>query len=135
MVRNDQKDWAELCPMVEFMLNSSISAMTGYAPFELNCGYIPPLGQHISTDTKYASVKQFAQQALYNLMAVHNTIIESCVAQMHHTNSQRRQGEEYPPGSMVYLSTKNLALPKGRARKLLPRYIGPYKWSRRIQPP
>ena len=28
---------------------------------------------------------------------------------------------------MVYLSTKNLALPKGRARKLLPRYIGPYK--------
>ena len=28
---------------------------------------------------------------------------------------------------MVYLSTKNLALPKGWARKLLPRYIGPYK--------
>ena len=28
---------------------------------------------------------------------------------------------------MVYLSTKNLALPKGRARKLLPKYIGPYK--------
>ena len=28
---------------------------------------------------------------------------------------------------MVYLSTKNLALPKGQARKLLPRYIGPYK--------
>ena len=29
MVRNDQKDWAELCPMVEFTLNSSVSAMTG----------------------------------------------------------------------------------------------------------
>ena len=28
---------------------------------------------------------------------------------------------------MVYLSTKNLALPKGWARKLLPRYIGLYK--------
>ena len=28
---------------------------------------------------------------------------------------------------MVYLLTKNLALPKGWARKLLPRYIGPYK--------
>ena len=28
---------------------------------------------------------------------------------------------------MVYLSTSNLSLPKGRARKLLPKYIGPYK--------
>ena len=87
-------------------------------------------------------MKQFAQQALYNLMAAHDTIIESHVAQTHHTNSQQCQGEEYPPGSMVYLLTKNLALPEGQARKLLPRYIGPYKvveahtkWSRHIQPP
>ena len=28
---------------------------------------------------------------------------------------------------MAYLSTKNLNLPKGRARKLLPKYLGPYK--------
>jgi hypothetical protein len=27
----------------------------------------------------------------------------------------------------VYLSTKNLNLPKGRARKLCPKYAGPYK--------
>ena len=60
-------------------------------------------------------------------MVAHDAIIESRVAQMHHANSQQHQGEEYPPGSMVYLSTKNLALPKGQARKLLPRYIGPYK--------
>ena len=88
MVCNDQKDWAELCPMVKFMLNSSISMTTRYAPFELNCRYIPPLGQHISTDTKYASVKQFAQQALYNLMVAHDAIIESHVVQTHHANSQ-----------------------------------------------
>ena len=28
---------------------------------------------------------------------------------------------------IIRLLTKNLALPKGWARKLLPRYIGPYK--------
>ena len=88
MVHNDQKDWAESCPMVEFALNSSVSATTGYAPFELNCRYIPPLGQHISTDTKYAGVKQFAQQVLYNLMVAHDAIIESHMAQTHHVNSQ-----------------------------------------------
>src|SRR6266481_4938914 len=68
LVHNDQKDWACLCPMVKFMLNSHISTTTGYAPFKLNHGYIQQLGQHISTDTKFASVKHFAQQALSNLM-------------------------------------------------------------------
>jgi hypothetical protein len=29
-------------------------------------------------------------------------------------------------GDLVYVSTKNLSLPKGRARKLTPKYIGPF---------
>ena len=33
----------------------------------------------------------------------------------------------YYVGDHVYLSTQNLTLPKGRARKLVPKYIGPYK--------
>ena len=43
LVHNDQKNWAEACPVVEFALNSNISWTTGYAPFELHCGYIPQL--------------------------------------------------------------------------------------------
>ena len=43
--------------MVEFAINSSINATTGYAPFELNHGYMPQLGQHISTDTTFKGVK------------------------------------------------------------------------------
>ena len=31
------------------------------------------------------------------------------------------------PGDRVYLLTKNLALPKGGAKKLIPKFIGPYK--------
>ena len=33
----------------------------------------------------------------------------------------------YHENDMVYLSTKNLALSKGQARKLMPRFLGPYK--------
>ena len=40
IINNDQKNWADKCPMVEFALNSSVSATTGFAPFELNQGYI-----------------------------------------------------------------------------------------------
>ena len=39
VVSNDQRDWSDKCPMVEFAINSSINATTGYTPFELNYGY------------------------------------------------------------------------------------------------
>ena len=41
VVSNDQRDWSDKCPMVEFTINSSGNATTGYAPFELNYGYMP----------------------------------------------------------------------------------------------
>jgi hypothetical protein len=47
--------------------------------------------------------------------------------QTHHANKRRQPDEIYRPGDLVYLSTKNLALPRGHAKKLLPKYIGPYK--------
>ena len=40
VVSNDQKDWSSKCLMVEFAINSSINATTGYAPFELTHGYM-----------------------------------------------------------------------------------------------
>src|SRR6266481_4283477 len=113
--------------MVEFALNSNISSTMGFAPFELNYGHIPKLGQCLGTDTKFNGVCQFAHQALWNLMTVHDAIIESRIMQMHNTNRQRTKGATYMPGNLVYLSTKNLTLSKGRAKKLQPKYIGPYK--------
>ena len=49
-VANNQKNWSSKCLMVEFAINSSINATTGYALFKLNYEYMPQLGQHISTD-------------------------------------------------------------------------------------
>ena len=86
LIRNDQKDWDERCPAAEFALNSSISATTGYAPFELCSGHIPQLGQHLRTDTQFTGVKRFAQQVLWNLMMAHDAIIEHHVMQAHHAN-------------------------------------------------
>ena len=120
LVHNSQNNWAEHFPMVEFALNSSMSTSTGYTPFELNYGYIPQLGQHLNADTKFVGIRQFVEQALWNVMAAHDAIIAARVMQMHHANRHRQTGDEFVPGDRVYLSTKNLALPKGRAKKLLP---------------
>ena len=109
---NDQKDWSSKCPMVEFAINSSVKATTGYAPFELNYRYMLQLGQHILTDTTF---KQFAQQAVWNLLDAHDTILEHKIEQTHYSNKHHKPSIEYQINDLVYLSMKNLALPKHRA--------------------
>ena len=101
--------------MVEFTINSSVNTTTGYAPFEPDHGYMPQSGQHISTDTTFKGVKQFAQQAVWNLLDVHDAILEHRIEQTHYSNKCRKPGIKYQINDLVYLSTKNLTLPKYRA--------------------
>ena len=101
--------------MVEFAINSSINTTTGYAPFKLKHGYMLQSGQHISTDTAFKGVKQFAQQAVWNLLDAHNVILEHRIEQMHYSNKCHKSGIEYQINDLIYLSTKNLSLPKHRA--------------------
>src|SRR6202023_1697852 len=57
----------------------------------------------------------------------HDAIIEARVFQTNRTNARRQREPEIMEGLLVYLSTKNLNLPKGRARKLCPKFVGPWK--------
>ena len=56
----------------------------------------------------------------------HDTILEHRVVQTHYCKKHLNPSVQYQPNDLVYLSTKSLTLPKGRARKLMPRFIGPY---------
>ena len=78
-------------------------------------------------DTTFKGVKQFALQAKWDLMVAHDVIIANHIQQTFHANKKCRTSDLYHVRDHVYLSTQNLTLPKGRARKLVPKYIGPYK--------
>ena len=43
MIEPSQTDWVNKLPLMEFAINSNISSSTGFAPFELNYGYMPTL--------------------------------------------------------------------------------------------
>ncbi|TFK59232.1 hypothetical protein BDN72DRAFT_736976, partial [Pluteus cervinus] len=72
-------------------------------------------------------LKDFAAQALLNLADAHDAIIEARVFQTKNANARRSEERPLMVGSLVYLSTRNLNLPTGRARKLCPKFVGPYK--------
>ena len=101
--------------MVGFAINSSINATTGYAPFELNYRYMLRSGQHILVDITFKGVKQFTQQAVWNLMDAQDAILEHRIGQMHYSNKCHQPGVKYQINDLVYLSTKNLTLLKHRA--------------------
>ena len=114
IVKPDQHDWAEKIPLVEFALNSTISNSLGFAPFELNYGYIPNVNPGFNpAPSTMPGVKYFVTCALQNLADAHNAIIESCVQQTYHTNRRHRKDDHFVAGDLVYISTSDLSLPKG----------------------
>jgi transposase InsO family protein len=127
-IRPDQRDWVKRCPMTEFAINSSISESTGFAPFELTYGYMPSMIKKFPADKSFPpGVSAYASQALHYVADAHDSIIANRVFQRHHANRRRSAEPSIAVGNLVYLSTKNLSLPKGRASKLLPKFVGPYK--------
>ena len=59
-------------------------------------------------------------------MSAHDSILSARVKQTRDANRKRRVAP-FKQGELVYLSTKNISFAKGLARKLLPKFIGPYK--------
>ena len=131
VIRHDQKNWVDRTDMTEFAINASIAETTKFAPFELNGGYMLSMLKEIRLDGVIpVGIRAFAKAALQNHADTHDSIIEARVFQTHQTNARRIAEPEIREGTLVYLSMKNLNLPKGRARKLCPKFVGPYKVKR-----
>lgn len=128
VVDSDQKDWVTKLPLVEFAMNAAVSNTLKLSPFEVNYGWRPSLSHLASAEeAKFPGVEKFAEQARLNLIAAHDALISSRVDQTTGANRSRREDFPIRIGDKVYLSTEDLNVPKGRARKLVPKYIGPYE--------
>ncbi|KAF8289710.1 hypothetical protein DL93DRAFT_2029476, partial [Clavulina sp. PMI_390] len=71
-------------------------------------------------------VSAYVRHARETLAAAHDAIIESRVNQTYYANKLRTDDPQYRVGDKVYVSTRNLNLPRSLITKLLPRFIGPY---------
>ena len=76
--------------------------------------------------SEYPGVRVYAQKMKQTLISAHDSIIQARVKQTKDAN-KRRRACPLSQGDMVYISTKNLNFPKGLARKLLPKFVGPYR--------
>ncbi|QRV77869.1 hypothetical protein RhiJN_05884 [Ceratobasidium sp. AG-Ba] len=127
LVDSNQLNWSEKVPATELAINSSVSSSTGFALFELNYGWMPKLIGYPKVNTSFRGVQVLAEQAAENIDRAFDAIITSRVYMRGQANKKCREDDPaLEVGSKAYLSTRNLSLPKGRAGKLLPKYIGPF---------
>jgi hypothetical protein len=123
----NQSDWVSRLPGIEFAINSARSESTGFAPFFLNSGRMPrSLLWNDEAGNEYPGVRVFAQRMKQAIMAAHDAILAARVKQTRAAN-RARQPSPFSVDDLVYVSTKNLTAPKGLARKLVPKYVGPFK--------
>ncbi|KXN88587.1 hypothetical protein AN958_07106 [Leucoagaricus sp. SymC.cos] len=81
-VSYDQKNWVEKISLTEFVINSSISASTEYAPFKLNGGYMSSMIKEVRGDNSLPQgIKKFAKVALINIAIAHDMITKLRVFQ------------------------------------------------------
>jgi hypothetical protein len=111
-------------PAVEFAINSARSSTTGFSPFQLNYGRNPS-SLIWRVEDEFPGVQKFAERMKMAIMSAHDAIIASRVENTVQAN-KKRSIADYKEGDLVYLSTKNISLPKGLARKLAPKYLGPF---------
>ena len=124
-VQPDQKDWVRRLPAIELAMNTARSETTGFSPFFMNYGQMPR-SLVWSSESEYPGVQVFVERMKEAIMMAHDAIIGARAAQVVQANKHRREAT-FKMGDLVYLSTKNLNLPKGRARKLVPKFLGPFR--------
>jgi hypothetical protein len=131
-ISEEQTDWATMLPMAQYVINSSVSETTGYAPWELNRGYIPQsLGSRLATisENELAEVTRFAEHAREELLLAQDALISARIRRVHYVNQQRSSVAEshFSEGDLVWLSTRNMSIVPGRTHKWTPKYVGPFE--------
>ena len=75
---------------------------------------------------EYLGVKTFVQKVKDTILQVYNTILQTRVKQTRHANRCRR-ASLFKLNNLVYVSIKNMNLLRQQVRKLVLKYIGPYR--------
>ncbi len=107
----------------------------GMSPFECQFGSPPPppLFSEQDPEVRVPAAAQLFQRCRRAWRRARVALLRAAQQQQRHANQHRRIGPSLRPGQRVWLSTRDLPL-HVESRKLAPRFIGPFKVIRRINP-
>ena len=129
-----QTDWDEHLTAVEFAINNSWHESTRDTPFYLNYGQHPLTPINLSNGPPRVP----AATAFVNRMQTRIAHAKLCLKQAQDRQASQanvhRRSVSFSVGDLVLLNSKNLKLkkPEESARKLMPKWIGPFTVSKLV---
>jgi hypothetical protein len=124
-------DWDEFLPAVEFAVNSAWQVSVRATPFFLNYGRHPrgPEGPRVQSAVPSAKV---ARERLHEALKEAKSCLQAAQSRQKKYADERRQELTLKEGDKVLLSTRHARLSTVSSKKLLPKWIGPFKVLARI---
>ena len=127
--------WDEHMHMCQFVLNAAPHVSTGFSPFMLMYGFEPRVP--VTLDTSAAASVQSAEEALKGMadqLRIAQRNLERAQQQQRQQANKHRREHTFAVGDMVYLSTAHLSSYEVPGRKLLPKFVGPFKVLEVVNP-
>ncbi|KAJ9523528.1 hypothetical protein QJQ45_007191 [Haematococcus lacustris] len=123
-----QEDWPRHLAFAEFAINNSWQESIQSTPFLVNYGQSPitPVLHKLPRPCLSPSAESFAKKWEHEVKHAQECMRVAQDRQQRYANKRRRD-VTFNLGDSVLLSTKNLRNAPGKARKFLPRYVGPFK--------
>ncbi|KAJ9532611.1 hypothetical protein QJQ45_010753 [Haematococcus lacustris] len=130
-----QSDWPFFLSLAEFAVNNSWQESIQSTPFLVNTGQSPltPALLELPGEVYCPSARKLSEWWQSNVKQARHFMEQAQQRQAYLANKGRRD-VEFSPGQLVLLSTKNLRLKPRKAKKLLPRFIGPFKVLEHVGP-
>ncbi|MGQ3285987.1 hypothetical protein, partial [Bosea sp. (in: a-proteobacteria)] len=117
----------------EFAINNSWQESIQSTPFLVNYGQSPitPMLHKLPRPCLSPSAESFAKKWEHEVKHAQECMRVAQDRQERYENKRRRD-VTFSVGDSVLLSTKNLRNAPGKARKFLPRYVGPFQVTGRL---
>jgi len=136
----DMTNWARLLPFVEFACNSHRHEVTRETPFFLNYGRQParPIDLtfkdfHKSTNIPKAKSAQAEARVWHRALRRTTQLLLDNASRMTQRENAKRRDHTFREGDVVWLSSRNFSWKHG-AKKLCPKFMGPFKLLRAVGP-
>ena len=131
-VNDKQDDWDLYLSAAEFAYNNSVNPSTGETPFYLNYGAHPAVPATVGLHrVQNQASEDFATRIQSAIEKARQLLARAQERQTRYANKKRRE-LIFTPGDKVLLSTENLGLRPGLARKLTAKWTGPFKVTKKL---
>ncbi|MCI4392739.1 hypothetical protein PGIGA_G00149220 [Pangasianodon gigas] len=133
LASDNPSSWSSQLLWAEYAHNTLQSSATGMSPFQCQFGFQPPLFPEQEDDAGVPSVSLFIRRCKKTWQKVWQALLQTSKRNQAQANRRRRPACCFRPGQRVWLSSRDFPL-RVDSRKLAPRFVGPFKVIRKVNP-